>query len=171
MGRLEKHLDPQTGPLAQFASELRDLRRLVGTPTYREMSRAAGYSPSALSAAASGASLPSTGVLSAYVKACGGDIEEWLAKRTAVGVVLAMPVAVPTPSATPIPLPETPRATPAPRMRQPWTRRFAGLLAAAVIGSLATVVPMAIWGAPACLTPDSGLPGPPAASCHAAPRS
>jgi len=148
MGRLEKQLDPQTGPLAQLAVDLRELRRKAGAPTYREMSRAAGYSPSALSAAASGANLPSESVLSAYVRVCGGDVDEWLARRAeAADTRTASTIAT-----APPPPAERPRVP----LRQRFARRTAGLLAAAIMGSMATVVPMAVWGAPSCLTSGHG---------------
>jgi hypothetical protein len=151
MGRREKHLDPDTGPLSQFASDLRGLRHAAGGATYREMSKSAGYSPSALSAAASGANLPSAGVLSAYVRVCGGDVDDWLAKRSAVSATLAQARATST---------DTPRAPTRQPRRLPWRQRVAGLTAAAVLGSLATVVPMAVWGAPACLTQNPAHPSP-----------
>src|SRR5262249_54784495 len=136
MGRLEKQLDPQTGPVAQLAVDLRELRRKAGSPTYREMSRVAGYSPSALSAAASGANLPSESVLSAYVRVCGGDVEEWLTRRAEA----ADPTSGRAPVAAPLAQPSTER--PRVPIRQRFARRTAGLLAAAIMGSMATVVPM-----------------------------
>lgn len=156
MGRLEKQLDPGSGPLARLAHDLRDLRRKAGAPTYREMSKTAGYSPSALSAAASGANLPSATVLAAYVRACGGDAEEWLLRRAEIARVVNAPSAVPAPEPAP---------HPGIRRRQRLARRAAGLLAAAIVGSMATVVPMAVWGAPSCLTTDHGRPAP-TANCH-----
>lgn len=65
------------GPLQPFAQGLRDLRMEAGNPSYRAMERRAGYSASALSAAAAGDRLPSLAVTQAYVGACGGDQEEW----------------------------------------------------------------------------------------------
>ncbi|MFC5835268.1 hypothetical protein [Nonomuraea insulae] len=74
-GRRERPVPP--GPLQEFAQGLRELRADAGNPSYRAMERKAGYSASALSAAASGDRLPSLGVTQAYVGACGGDQEEW----------------------------------------------------------------------------------------------
>lgn len=158
MGRSEKQLDPQAGPLARLAVDLRELRRKAGAPTYREMSRIAGYSPSALSAAASGANLPSAGVLASYVRACGGDVEAWLQRRADVARA-AHTDAVSTPQ--PIPIAES-ASTPAPSLprRHRLARHAAGLVAAAIVGSMATVVPMAVWGAPSCLTSDHGHEAP-----------
>lgn len=76
MGRREKDLDPSAGPVAEFAAGLRDLRQRAGL-TYRQLAARAHYSPSALSQAASGARLPNPSVVLAYVRACGGDEEEW----------------------------------------------------------------------------------------------
>jgi hypothetical protein len=74
MGRKERQLSP--GPLRDFASDLRMLRSESGM-TYRELERRAGYSASALSAAASGQSLPTLEVLLAYVGGCGGEARGW----------------------------------------------------------------------------------------------
>ncbi|AQZ63887.1 WD-40 repeat protein [[Actinomadura] parvosata subsp. kistnae] len=74
-GRRERPVPP--GPLQEFAQGLRDLRMAAGNPSYRAMERKAGYSSSALSAAASGDRLPSLAVTKAYVGACGGDQDAW----------------------------------------------------------------------------------------------
>lgn len=128
------------------------------------MSKAAGYSPSALSAAASGANLPSAAVFAAYVSACGGDTEEWLLRRAEIAGMMTA-----TATAAPAVVPEHPTPEPAPHphtlRRQRLARRAAGLLAAAIVGSMASVVPMAVWGAPSCLATDHGRPAP-AANCH-----
>ncbi|WOP38585.1 protein kinase [Streptomyces sp. Li-HN-5-13] len=66
------------GPLHDFAQGLRDLRASApGKPTYRELERRARYSHSALSDAAAGRRLPTWPLTQAYVKACGGDVDEW----------------------------------------------------------------------------------------------
>ena len=77
MARPEKPVDVSGGPAAQFASELRQLREGAGSPTYRDMARHALYSASVLSSAANGYRLPTLQVTLAYVRACGGDLEEW----------------------------------------------------------------------------------------------
>ncbi|TPQ21736.1 helix-turn-helix domain-containing protein [Streptomyces sporangiiformans] len=77
MGRRETPVDPATGPVQRFAYELRKLRQEAGGLTYREMARRAHYSVTSLSQAAAGEQLPSLAVTLAYVKACGGDPEEW----------------------------------------------------------------------------------------------
>jgi hypothetical protein len=76
MGRPEKPLRP--GPVHNFARDLRQLRHEAGEPSYREMSRKAGFSASALSAAAAGGDmLPSLDVTLAYVGVCRGDQTLW----------------------------------------------------------------------------------------------
>ncbi|GAA2468273.1 WD40 repeat domain-containing protein [Streptomyces macrosporus] len=77
MGRRESELDPNAGPVERFAFELRTLRREAGTPTYKVLAERAGYSVTALSQAAAGERLPTLPVALAYVRACGGDVEEW----------------------------------------------------------------------------------------------
>ncbi|MET8869922.1 hypothetical protein ABZW11_43905 [Nonomuraea sp. NPDC004580] len=77
-GRRERPVPP--GPLQEFAQGLRDLRAAAGNPSYRAMERRAGYSSSALSAAAAGDRLPSLALTLAYVGACGGDQDAWSEK-------------------------------------------------------------------------------------------
>lgn len=81
MGRQERPLDPEDGPQARFAHDLRELRRRAGSPSYREMTRRSHYAASTLAAAAAGRKLPTAAVLAAYVTACGGDPEEWERRR------------------------------------------------------------------------------------------
>lgn len=77
VGRPERPLDPRDGPLSRFALALRQLRAAAGYPTYRTLAKAALYSPSVLSSAASGTTFPTLQVTLAYAKACGGDPAEW----------------------------------------------------------------------------------------------
>ncbi|WP_439423058.1 helix-turn-helix domain-containing protein [Saccharothrix sp. HUAS TT10] len=77
MGRPEKPVDASSGAVATFASELRRLRARAGNPTYRDMGRAALYSSSVLSSAASGHRMPTLQVTLAFAAACGGDREQW----------------------------------------------------------------------------------------------
>ena len=177
MGRLEKQLDPQAGPLAQLACDLRELRRIAGSPTYREMSSVAKYSPSALSAAAGGAALPTEGVLAAYVAACGGDardVDAWLERRARVlatmdrltagdgDPVRSAPGDAPSAAAV--------LSAPVKRRRRYLRHRAVGMVAAMMLGSIATIVPMAIWGAPSCLGDGQGHPVP-AANCPMTPAA
>ncbi|MEV6957832.1 WD40 repeat domain-containing protein [Streptomyces sp. NPDC051207] len=77
VGRRERGLDPQAGPVQRFAAQLRALRESAGRPTYRAMAQKVPFSVTALSQAAAGRQLPSLPVTLAYVEACGGDLEEW----------------------------------------------------------------------------------------------
>jgi Protein of unknown function (DUF2690) len=78
--RPERAIDPRTGPVAQFADGLRELRRSAGSPTYRQMAGRVHYSAAALARAASGISLPTLDLALAYVTACGGDQDAWRAR-------------------------------------------------------------------------------------------
>ncbi|MFM9610662.1 nSTAND1 domain-containing NTPase [Streptomyces niveiscabiei] len=80
MGRPERPLDPQDGPVQRLAHGLRELRREAGGPSYRTMAKAVGFSTSTLSQAAAGERLPTLAVLRGYVIACGGDPAEWEAR-------------------------------------------------------------------------------------------
>ncbi|MFJ9565235.1 hypothetical protein ACIRQQ_35015 [Streptomyces fuscichromogenes] len=77
MGRREKPLDPEAGPVQRFAHELRTLREKAGRPTYREMARLSGYSTTALSQAAAGEQLPSPAVVRAFAEVLDADPEVW----------------------------------------------------------------------------------------------
>ena len=75
MPRPEKPISANN-PLAQFANGLRALRQSAKL-TYRQLSAATHYSTSVLSMAAGGQHLPTWEVTSAYVKACGGSLDQW----------------------------------------------------------------------------------------------
>lgn len=77
MGRPERKIDPEAGPLERFAHDLRLLRESAGRPSYRELSKRAAFSVTALSEAAGGQIVPTLAVVLGYVKACGGDPAEW----------------------------------------------------------------------------------------------
>ncbi|GAA4255817.1 nSTAND1 domain-containing NTPase [Dactylosporangium darangshiense] len=79
MGRPEKPVDPQAGPVQRLAWQLRRLRESAGNPSYRALARRAHYSASTLADAAKGERLPSLEVTLAYAEACGGDPAEWQA--------------------------------------------------------------------------------------------
>ncbi|MGW0509268.1 nSTAND1 domain-containing NTPase [Streptomyces olivaceoviridis] len=76
-GRRENPVDPAAGPVARFAAELRKVRSEAGNPTYRVMAQRTGQGASTLSQAAAGDRLPTLPVVLAYVRACGGDPEQW----------------------------------------------------------------------------------------------
>ncbi|MDK1474345.1 hypothetical protein QNO07_13085 [Streptomyces sp. 549] len=77
MGRREKPVDPDAGPVQRLAHELRLLREEAGKPPYREMAKRAGYSTTALSQAAAGEQLPTRAVVRAYAEALDADPGEW----------------------------------------------------------------------------------------------
>ncbi|MGQ4383042.1 nSTAND1 domain-containing NTPase [Streptomyces sp. SAS_270] len=77
MGRREKPVDPDAGPVQRLAHELRLLREKAGKPPYREMAARARYSITAMSQAAAGDQLPSLAVVRAYTEALGADPDEW----------------------------------------------------------------------------------------------
>src|SRR5690349_10317580 len=90
MGRPERPIDPEAGPLQRFAYELRQLRRAAGL-SYRRLAKDAHYSSTTLSEAAGGEKLPSLEVALAYADACGGDRQTWKARWEAVAAELVPP--------------------------------------------------------------------------------
>lgn len=80
MGRPERPLDPEAGPVQRLAHALRELRGEAGGPSYRAMARTAGFSATTLSQAAAGERLPSLAVVQGYARACGADPGEWEAR-------------------------------------------------------------------------------------------
>ncbi|MFJ9633592.1 hypothetical protein ACIRU8_38460 [Streptomyces sp. NPDC101175] len=80
MGRPERPVDPRAGAVQWLAHELRELRRTAGSPPYRTMAEAAGFSATTLSQAAAGERLPSLAVVQGYARACGGDPDTWAGK-------------------------------------------------------------------------------------------
>jgi WD40 repeat protein len=89
MPRAERPLDRGDGPELGFAADLRRLREKAGTPTYRKLAEHAHYSVATLAGAASGRRLPSLAVTLAYVRACGGDVQEWEQRWHAVAAEIA----------------------------------------------------------------------------------
>ncbi|WP_327252428.1 nSTAND1 domain-containing NTPase [Streptomyces sp. NBC_01244] len=89
MPRPERPLDPDTGPLTQFAADLRKLREAAGRPPYRALAKRAHYSSTTLSDAAGGHTFPSLGVTLAYIEACRGDRLVWEARWHAVAAEIA----------------------------------------------------------------------------------
>ncbi|GAA2157357.1 hypothetical protein GCM10009760_59440 [Kitasatospora kazusensis] len=143
MGRREQPLDSRQGPLAQFACELRELRRQAGSPPYRRLAADANYSASTLAAAAAGHRLPRPEVLAAFVRACGGDPAEWEQRRLQAHRLSTTPPAPPAPPAAPAPVEGPPsaataesgRAAARPRSAPSWgpaLRRAVGLVAVLV---------------------------------------
>ena len=77
MSRRERALDGPDEELTGFAAGLRELRQRAGGVPYRRLSVVAHFSAATLSEAAAGRKLPSLQVTLAYVRACGGDADEW----------------------------------------------------------------------------------------------
>ncbi|WP_173136608.1 helix-turn-helix domain-containing protein [Kibdelosporangium persicum] len=75
MARPEKPL-LVTGPVAEFANELRALRNAAGL-TYEQLAIKTNYSKSAVHEATRGQQLPTWAVTAAFVRTCGGDEREW----------------------------------------------------------------------------------------------
>jgi hypothetical protein len=148
MGRRETELNPQATALEQFAHDLRALRRTAGSPSYRELARTAHYSASALSTAANGRALPSLPVLEAYVRACGGDAQQWRQRWEELSGKQTPPqgdrggepptTADPFEAAAPSDAPPAPRNPPG---IAPWPRYRRRLL---TIGPLAMTVAVAV---------------------------
>jgi hypothetical protein len=86
MPRRPRHVAREVGPVAQFAAELRELRDHMGdnAPTIDQISIREGVPRSTLYAALKGARLPNRDVVAALVRSWGGDVAEWLTKRSAV---------------------------------------------------------------------------------------
>lgn len=63
--------------LAAFVEDLKRLRRRANQPSLRKMAQRSNYSHTALSGALSGNRLPSKELTIAFVRACGGNVDEW----------------------------------------------------------------------------------------------
>ncbi|MEU9043604.1 MULTISPECIES: helix-turn-helix transcriptional regulator [unclassified Kitasatospora] len=90
MGRRQRSLDPDAGPVAEFALRLRTLRERAGTPTFAAMSRRVHRSTTVLSEAAGGVDLPTWTTVEAFLEACGETDtapwrEHWERVRDALG--------------------------------------------------------------------------------------
>lgn len=88
MGRPERPVDPEDGPVARFALGLRELRQNAGGLGYRELGRRTHYAATTLAQAARGMSLPSLPVTLAFVRACGGDVTGWESRWRATAAEL-----------------------------------------------------------------------------------
>ncbi|MFJ7776881.1 AAA family ATPase [Streptomyces yangpuensis] len=89
MPRPERPLDLDSGPLTQFAADLRALREAAGRPPYRALAKRAHYSSTTLSDAAGGNTFPSLAVTLAFVEACQGDRRAWEARWHAAAAEIA----------------------------------------------------------------------------------
>jgi hypothetical protein len=109
MGRPEKPVTG-TGPLAEFALGLRELRHLAGGPGYRELALRSRYSSSVLSEAAGGNRLPTWEATRAFVKACGGDVPEWQTRWQAAKEAMNQTTARARRHKKPVAMPDRPHA-------------------------------------------------------------
>ncbi|MFK0113011.1 helix-turn-helix domain-containing protein [Streptomyces sp. NPDC091217] len=73
MGRSDRPPEPEAGPVRSPARPLRELRRAIGSPSYRTVAAATGRSGTTLSRAAAGERLPSLDTVRGHVRACGGE--------------------------------------------------------------------------------------------------
>lgn len=80
VGRQQRPLDPDAGPVQSFATELRALRERAGSPKFLQMARKTGKSRTALTEAAGGDHLPTWETVAAFVTACRGDQMAWRVK-------------------------------------------------------------------------------------------
>jgi hypothetical protein len=72
VGRPEKPITG-SGPVADLARALRELRARAGNPPYKRLSVATNYSSAVLAAAANGNKCPTWDATRSFVEACGGD--------------------------------------------------------------------------------------------------
>ena len=128
MARPERTVDPAGGPVAEFATALRALRRDAGSPPYRVLAQRSHYSATALSQAAAGTRLPRLEVTLAYVDACGGNRDEWQARWTALANEQGSPTEAPTGTAV-----DEWAGTPPARANHRWRRTLAVSAACAVV--------------------------------------
>jgi hypothetical protein len=152
MPRPQRDLDPNGGPLVEFARDLRALRARAGTPKFATMARRTGRSKTALADAAGGQHLPRWETVEDFVRGCDADPapwhDRWLALRSGesapAGPITpppAAPPAVEPPATGPKPAAEAPPATataPAsrpevPEPEPPRSRRRRSVLVAAVV--------------------------------------
>ena len=159
MPRPQRDLDPNGGPIVEFARDLRALRARAGTPKFTTMAHRTGRSKTALADAAGGQHLPRWETVEDFVRACDADpapwYDRWLALRSGEGAPPAPPPPPqdvpepgplhPAPPSPPEPTPEVARCPRPPRARgHPAGRSGAVpvapprlLVAAAVLGVLA----------------------------------
>lgn len=144
---------PGVRDAAEFTAALRELRVRTGL-SYRQLERRAARSgdvlpASTLSTALSRNTLPREQLLTAYIRACGGDdrtVESWTALRTtlAVASVKDPEPAEPTPAAATPPLTPPPTTAEPEPDPQPPSRTRRRLAMAAGVLALAAVVALAV---------------------------
>ncbi|MDT7744368.1 MAG: hypothetical protein QOE59_3446 [Actinomycetota bacterium] len=142
MPRPQRDLDPNGGPLVEFARDLRALRARAGTPKFVTMARRTGRSKTALADAAGGQHLPRWETVEDFVRACEADPapwhDRWLALRSGDVAPAGLPAPLPPdPPAAPEPTPPPPEPTPPEPEPVPSRRRRPVPVAAVVVGVLA----------------------------------
>lgn len=91
MGRPERRIDGEAGPVQAFAAELRALRESAGRPKYAALARRTGRSQTALSEAAGGRRFPTWETVAAFVAGCDGDLEVWRVRWEQVAAAVGTP--------------------------------------------------------------------------------
>ncbi|MEV6967576.1 helix-turn-helix transcriptional regulator [Hamadaea sp. NPDC051192] len=93
MPRKKKPIDPTlTGPVVEFAQELREFRERAGSPSYAAMYNSGHMSVSNLSTADQGKTLPTPDTVRSYIKGCGGsddDVRRMQARRAQIQGLLS----------------------------------------------------------------------------------
>ena len=135
MPRPQRDLDPNGGPIVEFARDLRALRARAGTPKFTTMAHRTGRSKTALADAAGGQHLPRWETVEDFVRACDADPapwhDRWLALRSGEGAPPAPPppprdVPEPGPLQPTPPLEPTRSSPPAARVTRRPVRRHPG---------------------------------------------
>ncbi|AUG82041.1 hypothetical protein CFP65_7461 [Kitasatospora sp. MMS16-BH015] len=162
MGRRQRSLDPEAGPVAEFALRLRALREQAGTPTFAAMSRRVHHSTTVLSEAAGGSDLPTWATVEAFLEACGESDpgpwrDHWERARDALGEPVPpadRPTEEPATAGPPGPVTALPSGSAGSVATAPrwWATRAAAAAAALVVGLTAGLL------AGRQLPRDSGAP-------------
>ena len=150
--RPQRELDPDGGPLVEFARELRALRARAGDPKFAAMSRRTGRSKTALADAVGGRHLARWGTVEDFVQACEADPRPW---RTRWEEVRAAPAsdadvaddttAPESPHSWEPPEAEPEPALPPPRLSGSRRPFVVGVALGALLGLLVGGVAIASW--------------------------
>ncbi|MFY1631739.1 helix-turn-helix domain-containing protein [Solwaraspora sp. WMMB335] len=89
LGRPERQINGDAGPVQAFAAELRALREAAGRPKYAALARRTGRSQTALSEAAGGRRFPTWETVAAFVSGCDGDLDAWRSRWERVAAAVA----------------------------------------------------------------------------------
>ncbi|WP_051386263.1 NBR1-Ig-like domain-containing protein [Actinokineospora inagensis] len=123
----------------RFAGELRELREAAGQPSLRQMAARSGrISHTTLHDCLSGARLPSWEATREFVRACGGNEEEWQARWSAASTAPSPDESVVTDETASVVPDSAEVATPPTRPRR--RRRLFVLLATGAAAAIAAVV-------------------------------